>query len=96
MRRAKELRLPLWQRAELVAFWAIAGFGHRPLRVVGSAIVSVLCYALLYWSIGGIVSTSSVEQMTLQHAVLLQWDDVFDRRVWRLRSRPARAAHCSD
>lgn len=69
MRRARDLRLPRWQRIELVAFWAIAGFGHRPLRVVGSAIVFVLCYALLYWTIGGITSSSSSDPITLQHAI---------------------------
>ena len=69
MRRASELRLPWWQKIELRAFWAIAGFGHRPLRVVGWAMTLVLCYALLYWSIGGIVSSSPRERITLQHAI---------------------------
>lgn len=69
MRRAGELRLPRWQRFELVAFWAIAGFGHRPLRVVGSAIAIVMFYALLYWSIDGIVSPSFQQPVTLQHAI---------------------------
>lgn len=69
MRRAGELRLPRWQRIELVAFWAIAGFGHRPLRVVGSAIAFVLCYALLFWCIDGIVSTSSPQPVTMLHAI---------------------------
>lgn len=69
MRSARELRLPAWQKIELFAFWAIAGFGHRPLRVVGSAIVFVLCYALLYWSVDGIVSPSTVGPISLQHAI---------------------------
>ncbi len=69
MRRGSELRLPWWQQVELVAFWAIAGFGHRPLRVVGCAITFVLFYAAIYWSIGGIVSTIPVEGITFQQAV---------------------------
>jgi hypothetical protein len=69
MRRSRELRLAWWQKLELIGFWAIAGFGHRPLRVVGSAITIVLCYAFLYWSIGGIQSSSVQESITLQHAI---------------------------
>ena len=69
MCRARELRLPWWQKLELVAFWAIAGFGYRPLRVVGSAVAFILCYALLYWSIGGIVSTIPDAKITFQQAV---------------------------
>lgn len=69
MRRAAELQLPWWQRIELMAFWAIAGFGHRPLRVVNFAFLIVLSYAILYWNIGGIVSASSIENVTFQHAI---------------------------
>ena len=69
MRRAGELRLPRWQRIELIGFWAIAGFGHRPLRVVGSAIAFVLCYAFVYWCIGGIVNPTSQQPIGLQHAI---------------------------
>lgn len=69
MRRAGELRLPWWQRIELVAFWAIAGFGHRPLRVVASALILVVVYALIYWSCDAIISTTPVEGVTFQHAL---------------------------
>lgn len=69
MRRASELRLPWWQRIELIAFWAIAGFGHRPLRVIGSAITIVVGYALLYWWIDGIVNSSPTQQITFLHAI---------------------------
>ncbi len=31
---ARELELPLSQRAELSLYWATAGFGYRPLRVI--------------------------------------------------------------
>ena len=69
MRRSRDLRLPWWQRIELVAFWAIAGFGHRPSRVVSSAFVIVLGYATLYWSIGGILSSAPTEGIAFQQAV---------------------------
>lgn len=69
MRRAAELRLPWWQRIELIGFWGIAGFGHRPLRVVFFAFAIVLTYAILYWNIGGIVSATSIEKITFQNAI---------------------------
>ncbi len=69
MRRSHDLRLPWWQRIELFAFWAVAGFGHRPFRVVASAIGFVLSYAMIYWCIGGILSSSSTEVVTFQQAV---------------------------
>jgi hypothetical protein len=69
MRRSRELRLPWWQRIELVAFWAIAGFGHRPFRVMGFAVFCVMCYALLYWCTDGILSANSIEKTTLSHAI---------------------------
>ena len=40
--RARELKLPWPRRLELRAFWAVAGFGYRPLRVVGLAAAIVL------------------------------------------------------
>ena len=69
MRRARDLHLPWWQRIELIAFWAIAGFGHRPLRVVGAAITFILCYAILYWCIGGIAGPVPTEKITFAHAI---------------------------
>lgn len=50
----KEVGLTLWSRFELFVYWAVAGFGYRPLRVVLSAVTIVLAYALLYWSFDGI------------------------------------------
>jgi hypothetical protein len=55
MRRARELRLSLLQRVELFLYWLVAGFGHRPLRLVGTALVMVFLYGLLYWAVGGAV-----------------------------------------
>jgi hypothetical protein len=51
--RGRELGLSRWLRAELFAFWAVAGFGYRPARVVGAAVLTVLGFALAYWLTGG-------------------------------------------
>lgn len=55
MRRARQLRLPLLMRVSLVLYWAAAGFGYRPLRVIGSAVAVVTAYGLLYWATDGVV-----------------------------------------
>ena len=52
MRRAPQLQLPLWERIELVLYWALAGFGYRPLRVIGSVVTAVTAYGFLYWATG--------------------------------------------
>lgn len=59
--RANELRMPWPRRAELWAYWAVAGFGYRPLRVVGLAAVVVVGFGLLYWIVGGVVAAGSHE-----------------------------------
>ncbi len=56
MRRARQLRLPLLVRAQLVLYWAAAGFGYRSLRIIGSAVAAVTAYGLLYWATGGVVT----------------------------------------
>ena len=56
MRRARELRLSLLVRVELVAYWATAGFGFRPLRIIGSAVALVAAYGFLYWATSGVVT----------------------------------------
>ena len=33
--RSRQLKLPWHRRAELWVFWLVAGFGYRPLRVIG-------------------------------------------------------------
>ena len=53
LRRARELHLKPWRRVELAAYWALAGFGYRPLRVLASATVAVLLYGVLYWASNG-------------------------------------------
>lgn len=52
---ARELRLGWGLRAELFLFWAVAGFGYRPWRVVGSAVAVVLVFGAVYWATGGAV-----------------------------------------
>ena len=53
---ARELGLPWWERAELFAYWAAAGFGHRPARVLLTAVATVLVFAAIYWAAGGILT----------------------------------------
>ena len=62
MRRARQLQLPLRVRIELVLYWVLAGFGYRPLRVVGSVVTVVMGYGLLYWATGGVVTAGSSPQ----------------------------------
>jgi hypothetical protein len=69
MRRARLLGLPVLQRLELGLYWATAGFGLRPLRVIGTAMVLVLLYGLVYWAIEGVVPTAAPEPLTLWHTV---------------------------
>ena len=57
MRRAHQLRLPLLVRSHLVLYWAAAGFGYRPRRIIGSAVAVVTAYGLLYWATGGVVTS---------------------------------------
>ncbi|MBW3622837.1 MAG: hypothetical protein KY468_05440 [Armatimonadetes bacterium] len=54
MRRAGELRLPLYHRAELFLQWATAGFGFQPFRVIGMALMTVTLYALVYYVTQGV------------------------------------------
>lgn len=53
--RGGELRVPLGRRLGQFLYWAVAGFGLRPARVLFSAAAIVLVYALVYWQIGGAV-----------------------------------------
>ncbi|MBX9678064.1 MAG: potassium channel family protein [Gemmataceae bacterium] len=56
MRNARELKLSYWTRAELGAYWAIAGFGYRPLRVVAAAFGCIVFFGLCYWLFNGVVA----------------------------------------
>jgi hypothetical protein len=69
LRRARVLRLPVHQHLELGLYWTTAGFGLRPLRVIGTALTLVLLYGLAYWAIGGVVAVHAPEPLTLWHAI---------------------------
>jgi hypothetical protein len=58
MHSAGRLGLSITHRIELFLFWATAGFGYRPLRVLGTAGVIVLIYALIYGLTGGVIRTT--------------------------------------
>mgnify|MGYP002779032304 CR=1 FL=1 len=51
---APEVGVGLGHRIELLVFWAVAGFGLRPLRVLAVAVAVVLGYAAAYWAIDGV------------------------------------------
>ena len=67
--RSRELKMPWYRRAELWAYWAVAGFGYRPLRVVGVAAATVIAFGLLFWAAGGVVATGSHEPAGLWECV---------------------------
>ena len=58
LRRGRELGLSVRARAGLWAFWAFAGFGYRPVRVLGWAAAVVFGYGLLFWAVGGVVAAN--------------------------------------
>jgi len=68
--RSRELKLPLPRRVELWAYWLVAGFGHRPLRVIGLAAGVVVLFGVLYWANGGVVAAGSRQPAGL-------WDCVY-------------------
>jgi hypothetical protein len=69
LRRARELKLPLFQRIELFLFWATSGFGYRPLRVVATAATTILLYGSYYWMTGGIVQNHAPGPVDLRTAI---------------------------
>jgi hypothetical protein len=54
LRNARKLHLKPWRRVELFIYWALAGFGYRPLRVLASASAVVLLYGVFYWVLNGV------------------------------------------
>jgi hypothetical protein len=56
MRKGGELGVSAGKRAELFLFWAVAGFGLCPRRVLGTAVATILGFALLYWGAGGVIT----------------------------------------
>jgi hypothetical protein len=69
LRRAPVLRLSVRQRLELALYGATAGFGLRPLRVIGTALTLMLLYGLAYWAIAGVVAVHAPEPLTLGHMI---------------------------
>jgi Ion channel len=57
--RGREMNLSFWRRAELWLYWAVAGYGLRPMRVVGAGASIVLLFGILYWLLGGVVEAST-------------------------------------
>ncbi len=59
LKRGRALKLSLLVRLELALYWAVAGFGYRPLRIVGSALAVIVVYGLVYWISEGVVAAGS-------------------------------------
>lgn len=69
--RARELHLSIGRRTEMMLFWLIAGFGYRPLRLLGSAALIVISYGLLYWLTSGAVVASTRQPASLWECIYL-------------------------
>lgn len=69
MRHAGALKLSLARQAELRIYWLTSGFGYRPARVVGTAIVLVLVFGLIYWLANGIQVSHGAARLDLWHAI---------------------------
>lgn len=54
-----DIELTWIQRTELLLYWLTAGFGYRPLRVIGTAVVLIVAYGFLFWIIGGAVDLNT-------------------------------------
>jgi hypothetical protein len=68
--RGRDLGFSWPRRAELWAYWAVAGFGYRPLRLVAVAAAVVLVFGLLFWAVGGVTTPAGREPAGL-------WDCVY-------------------
>jgi tetratricopeptide (TPR) repeat protein len=69
MRRARELKLSIGQRVELFLYWAVAGFGYRPLRVIGTALAIVFVFGLIYWAMDGVQKSDFQGHISLWKAI---------------------------
>ena len=56
-------------RLGLVFYWLIAGFGYRPLRIVGTAPVLIFLYGIAFWALDGVLTPTGHEQHDLVDAV---------------------------
>lgn len=59
LKRAGAMKLSRLARLELLTYWAFAGFGFRPLRIVGATLVIISAYGLLFWATDGVVSSGA-------------------------------------
>jgi hypothetical protein len=50
-------------------YWVIAGFGYRPLRIVGTALTLILVYGVAFWAVGGVLTAAGHEQQRFMDAV---------------------------
>jgi hypothetical protein len=57
LRHARELGLSWGERTEMLLYWATAGFGYRPFRVLMTGVVQILLFGLVYWLAGGIITS---------------------------------------
>ncbi len=71
LRRGRQLGLSPMVRLEIFLYWAAAGFGYRPLRVIGSAVTVVTIFGLVFWATRGVVASGS----TLRPAEL--WECIY-------------------
>jgi hypothetical protein len=70
MRLSRQLGLPVATRLELFVFWLTSGFGYRPMRVIGTAILLILLFGVVYWYSNGVVQASARGgHISLWHAV---------------------------
>lgn len=69
LRRVQSEPISWWKRSELFLYWLTAGFGYRPLRVVGTAMTIVLGYGLIYWLISGAKVVEHTGRATLLDSI---------------------------
>jgi len=69
MARGRELKQPWRRRIELWLYWAVAGFGYRPLRVVGLGVAIVLCFGFLFWALNGVATAGTGQPAGLWESI---------------------------
>lgn len=65
LKHGRELGLSYLAQAELFVYWITAGYGYRPLRVVGTSAVLIVAFAIAYWLVGGVVSPETGQAASL-------------------------------
>jgi tetratricopeptide (TPR) repeat protein len=67
--RASELSLSWRARVGLAIYWATAGFGYRPFRILVTALIAILVYAILYWGTNGITFVAGNDSTSIWDAI---------------------------